>query len=490
MTAEESALVSAFEIHGLFGNRYLHVDLVGEGVERSKGRRLSLLYGNNGSGKTTALKLLWHALSPSDKEGHRNQIARTPFERFTIFLCRGDVITFVKTGGLVGDFTATVTKNEKKIVEQFYSALPDGTITAVGPRRESSQQDIHQQPLFEVESRDPRSHVGVIWEDLAADFQFEIQKSLRAFERQPDTFVKYLENLGTGPYMLADDRRIYGDDIERKNNRHRSRRVVVEADEGAGSSPASGVTAELAIAVQRAYDMIQKMIIDGNVSGSRGSNNVYLGILEKISQATPKEADRETRRRLGGNLRDIAKKTAEYSKYGLMPTIREESFLEVLNRTPDSRLDVAEDVLQPFLEAQVARLDALSHVARLLATLTREVDRFFESSGKRVRYRAPSGIRVLSEDGELLQLDNLSSGERQILLLLLNTVLARQSTRLFLIDEPELSLNVKWQRQLMGALLALTEGTPVQFIVATHSIEVITGHRDSLARVAPKKLEK
>lgn len=485
MAAEESALVSAFEIHGLFGSKYLHVDLAGQGVDPSKGRRLSLLYGNNGSGKTTALKLLWHALSSSDKRGHRTHIAKTPFDRFTIYLCRGDVITFVKTAGPVGDFNATVTRSEKKVAEQFYKALPDGSVVAMHPVRETSPHGIHQKPLFDLDEPLP---TDTIWEEFTSEFQIEVQKSLRRFNKQPDAFVDYLENLGTGPYMLADDRRIYGDDIERVGSRHRGRRVT-ETEDAATNSPSGGVTAELATAVQRASDMIQKMIITGNVSGSRGSNNVYLGILEKISQTTPKEADAETRRKLSDNLKEIAKRTEEYSKYGLMPPLREGSFLEVLDRTPDSRLDVAEDVLQPFVEAQVARLDALSPVARLLATLTREIDRFFENSGKRVRYRTHSGIKVLSEENEYLSPENLSSGERQILLLLLNTVLARQSTRLFLIDEPELSLNVKWQRQLMGALLALTEGTSVQFIVATHSIEVITGHRDSLARVAPKSLE-
>ncbi|MFJ7203383.1 AAA family ATPase [Streptomyces sp. NPDC098789] len=485
MPVEESALVSAFEIHGLFGNKYLHVDLSGDQEDSPRGRRLSLLYGNNGSGKTTALKLLWHALSASGKQGHRSQIASTPFERFTIFLCGGDVITFTKTDGPVGDFKVAVTKNEKKAVEQFYKMLPDGTVTAVPSIREA--QPSHQKPLFELDEMTPRHSAATAWEELSTELYVTLQTGIRRSGMEPDAYVDYLEKLSASPYMLADDRRIYGDDIDQVASRHRGRRAV-DPESGGSSSHAGGVTAELAVAVQRASDMIQKMIINGNVSGSRGSNNVYLGILQKISQSTPREVDTETRARLNENLKEISRRTADYSKYGLMPKLHEESFLEVLGRTPDSRLDVAEEVLQPFVEAQVARLDALDPVAGLLATLTREIDRFFESSGKHVKYRSQTGVRVLSEDNESLSPENLSSGERQILLLLLNTVLARQNTRLFLIDEPELSLNVKWQRQLMGALMSLTEGTPVQFVVATHSIEVITGHRDSLAKVAPRKL--
>ncbi|WP_432103737.1 AAA family ATPase [Streptomyces sp. bgisy091] len=483
MAIEVSALVSALEIQGLFGHKYLHIDMDDSGAGARKGRRLSLLYGNNGSGKTTALKLLWHALSPADTEGHRNEIARTPFESFTIYLCRGDVIKFTKDEKLGNGFTVVVTNGEKRLAEQVYRETPDGRVKAVSLHTKHSALHVrNQRALFELETEVPES---LISDEYAREVYLRIQGMT---ETRPDDFVKYLKQLGTGPYMLADDRKIYGDDIEGKH-RNRKRRATFDDLHEQEATAVSGVPAELNTALRRAYEMIQRMVITGNVSGSRGSNNVYLGILEKISQTDSSEADATTREKLRERLDEIVDKTAEYSTYGLMPTIRRESFSEVLNRTPDSKLGVAEDVMQPFIEAQQARLDALSGVAKLLSTLTREVNRFFQSSGKKVRYRMHEGLKVYSEEGNRLQPEDLSSGERQILLLLLNTVLARESTRLFLIDEPELSLNVKWQRQLMHALLALTEGAPVQFVVATHSIEVITGHRDALAKVAPRSMD-
>ncbi|MCZ2527768.1 AAA family ATPase [Streptomyces sp. HB2AG] len=479
MFSESSALVSAVEIRGLFGNKYLRVDFSGKGEDQLKGRRLSLLYGKNGSGKTTLLKLLWHALSPSDSLGHRSQISQTPFETFTIYLCSGDVINFVKAQDLVGDFTVTVVNGDRKLVEQYYKGLPDGRAVPTPAHLSEDEAPPQQSTLFE-------SDVEVFSRRMYRSRR-EIRDYLRSqHKEEADKFVRYLSNLGTGPYMLADDRRIYGDDIEEKSKR---RNRHADLDELGSHETMHGVPAELSIALRRVHEMIQRLVISGNVSGSRGSNNVYLGILEKISQTELSEADSTTREKLMEKLEGIANKTAEYSTYGLMPNIRRESFFEILQRTPDAKLGLAEDVLQPFLEAQEARLDALDGVVHLLGTLTKEVNRFFSNSGKSVRFKTQTGLTVLSEDGERLQPDALSSGERQVLLLLLNTVLARESTRLFLIDEPELSLNVKWQRQLMGALLALTERSPVQFIVATHSIEVITGHRDSLAKVVPRNLE-
>jgi len=48
-----------------------------------------ILYGDNGTGKTTLLKLLFHILSPKQKHGHRRFIAQTPFASFSVFLADG-----------------------------------------------------------------------------------------------------------------------------------------------------------------------------------------------------------------------------------------------------------------------------------------------------------------------------------------------------------------------------------------------------------------
>lgn len=144
---------------------------------------------------------------------------------------------------------------------------------------------------------------------------------------------------------------------------------------------------------------------------------------------------------------------------------------------------MAEEIISPYLEAQEARLNALEETEKLVRTLVEQVNGFLQT--KRLVFHLSRGMQVVSSEGleQELSPHQLSSGERQILLLLSNTILARGNTRLFLIDEPELSLNVKWQRRLTSALLACTEGSGMQFVVATHSVEVITGNRGSLARL-------
>src|SRR5260370_10310746 len=45
---------------------------------------LMILYGDNGSGKTTILQLITHLLSHEPNKGHKNFVAGIPFQRFEI----------------------------------------------------------------------------------------------------------------------------------------------------------------------------------------------------------------------------------------------------------------------------------------------------------------------------------------------------------------------------------------------------------------------
>ena len=54
--------------------------------DTSMPEKISILYGDNGSGKTTILKLAFHLLAPEDGEGHKSTAAPIPFERFEIDL--------------------------------------------------------------------------------------------------------------------------------------------------------------------------------------------------------------------------------------------------------------------------------------------------------------------------------------------------------------------------------------------------------------------
>ena len=72
----------------------------------------------------------------------------------------------------------------------------------------------------------------------------------------------------------------------------------------------------------------------------------------------------------------------------------------------------------------------------------------------------------------------LSSGEKQILILLIEALLKVNAPVVYIADEPELSLHVTWQEKLLQSLVDL--GGEMQIIVATHSPDIVGPFRDKV----------
>lgn len=77
-----------------------------------------------------------------------------------------------------------------------------------------------------------------------------------------------------------------------------------------------------------------------------------------------------------------------------------------------------------------------------------------------------------------LPIKYLSSGEKQIIILLTESLLQRNSDYIFIADEPELSLHISWQRKILSSIRELNE--KAQIIVATHSPEIAGQWRDRI----------
>ena len=72
----------------------------------------------------------------------------------------------------------------------------------------------------------------------------------------------------------------------------------------------------------------------------------------------------------------------------------------------------------------------------------------------------------------------LSSGEKQILILLIQALVREDEPIIYVADEPELSLHVKWQENLLSSLILLTK--KIQIIVATHSPDIVGPFTDKI----------
>src|SRR4051812_1987066 len=79
--AQSTSSIRRISVEGLFGQYSYELPKMPESHDLS---HLFILSGENGTGKTTLLKLIYHALSHQDNEGHRTFMARTRFRRLAI----------------------------------------------------------------------------------------------------------------------------------------------------------------------------------------------------------------------------------------------------------------------------------------------------------------------------------------------------------------------------------------------------------------------
>ncbi len=97
---------------------------------------------------------------------------------------------------------------------------------------------------------------------------------------------------------------------------------------------------------------------------------------------------------------------------------------------------------------------------------------------KKVDVSASFGLKIIREDGTELSLDKLSSGEKQIIVLYYDLIFGLENKTILLIDEPEISLHVAWQREMLDDFnkIVLLQKDQLSIIVATHSPQLINNH--------------
>ncbi len=109
------------------------------------------------------------------------------------------------------------------------------------------------------------------------------------------------------------------------------------------------------------------------------------------------------------------------------------------------------------------------------------MDDLFTYTGKKI-IRTENEIKF-SQIGETLEPYQLSSGEKQILAILLTVLVEDNKNYVLFMDEPEVSLHVDWQKRLIDLILELNPN--VQIILTTHSPAVImNGWVDKVTEVS------
>jgi predicted ATP-binding protein involved in virulence len=137
----------------------------------------------------------------------------------------------------------------------------------------------------------------------------------------------------------------------------------------------------------------------------------------------------------------------------------------------------ADEKLDSF-SAVLARIDLLEDIvnARLLQ--------------KKLQIDATNGIVVSRDrDRSSIPLTALSSGEQHEIILMFDLLFNVEAGSIVMIDEPEISLHIGWQKKFIADVLRVSALVGFQFVVATHSPQIIDRWWSRATRLGPTSNE-
>lgn len=140
-------------------------------------------------------------------------------------------------------------------------------------------------------------------------------------------------------------------------------------------------------------------------------------------------------------------------------------------------------VLDVYVEDNMAKLAVFDSLYEKVSVFLRIINEKFgthrvDNARKKVRCHKDKGFIVESGGKNIIEPTQLSSGEQHEIVLFYDIIFKMGENTLLLIDEPELSLHVGWQKKFVPDLLKIIESNEMSVLLATHSPQIINDRRD------------
>jgi len=161
--------------------------------------------------------------------------------------------------------------------------------------------------------------------------------------------------------------------------------------------------------------------------------------------------------------------------------------LNKYNISDIKRLGEQVEFLEEHSKALKIYFDDFEKKYKVFEDFIEQLDLFTDIINSRLNFKE---IRISREDGivvyksnnlkknERLSLEQLSSGEKQEIILFYELIFESEKNIHLLIDEPEIFLHIEWQLKFMDDLLRIAEKKKFKVTVATHSPQIINNHWD------------
>lgn len=385
---------------------------------------LAVLYGENGTGKSTFLHALYHLLTPGRR--HAMALARQEITHISATFSSGAVVSY--SSEAASDSPILRIKSPDGSVQQL--ALNDSL--ADRPVRESSIARSFYEALAEMT-------IPVI---LVSD-----DRSVATSRIEHSNFLAPIELLS-----LAELREL----------------------SASGELMARMRSQEIESAVKRAEETLRRSAMRGMSRGGSNTQSLYVDLVRRLEANRTLLNASEARQDLESKLARVSAIGKDYSKYGLVALDQVQAISRELSglRHNAASLPMIQRVVGPYVDSLLLQMEALKESRDFIDAYVSAVNSFI--SRKRLDYDLGTGVSLrLNHNAQMIPLSGLSSGEKHLVLLLSYAVVARETQGLFIIDEPELSLGLEWRRQLIPALLACADPSRAQFLLASHAVEIV-----------------
>ena len=378
-----------------------------------------ILYGDNGTGKSTILKILYHLLSSEDHRGHKSQLANIQFRKISIELADGAVVEANRSSSpYVGDYSLKYTKADLEVACSMKCHY----------REDEKRYYI------------PASN--------NAGRQGKLEGFLKLFR---DHNIMY----------ISDDRK--GDNYRRT--------YTIDNEAKFGTAEPEEIVKEM----RALQEWIIARVLEETKKGEEGSSEVYSRILANFTNRPLISHEERSISSIQYDLQELTRKSERLVQLGFITNPDYNSILSKISRIDKRNEEVVYNIFAPYLEIQKNKLNAMDDMADKVIYFTQSLNDYLYR--KSVEYSVSRGLSIYPiENRTPIAFSKLSSGEKQLLLLLGKVIRASTQDSLIIIDEPEISLNVKWQRTLLDTMKYLVGESSVQFVIATHSFEILSGH--------------
>lgn len=428
-------------------------NLFDHSVPLNLNERITIIHGANGLGKTALLRLVNAFFNSAYAE-----LEAIPFSRFELDFDDGSQVAVQKG--------KEKTKNKGASARKGAGFLISRT-TQSGKREEyyfESESAYVNEPSWRRLERELAAFVPGLerlstgaWSYLPTG---EVMSSLEVIARFQDMlprfFRDFLGNAGARPEWLSK--------VRSSVNVHfiQTQRLVSykEQSKWHGGRETSAITPAVQVYSQEITGAIKNTLAK------------YAELSQSLDRTFPERLMRQTRDQnlpsdeLRDRLAALERKRQALEMTGLLEEERDVRF------EMPSRVDsTTEKVLSVYVRDVESKLEVFKDIASKIDLLRKIIDGRFLY--KKMTMHREKGFLFTSQDGHPLSPTELSSGEQNELVLLYELLFKVKPDSLILIDEPEISFHVAWQRQFLSDLQEIIRLSPFDVLIATHSPHVI-----------------